>query len=365
MNEPVALVDLSLDADEIDDTLVAIRPVLERGWFVLGPEVVEFEAELASTIGVTSAVGVGSGTDAISLGLRALGIGSGDEVIVPAFTAFPTAAAVLDSGATPVLADVLAERPHLALDRALDQITPRTRAVILVHLYGIAADSLAWRDALTPRGIHLIEDCAQAQGALLPNGQPVGSIGVFGAFSFYPTKNLGALGDGGAVVTSDIALADEVRSWRSHGERRERYWHELPAGNSRLDDVQAAVLRRRLAALPARLERTRAISERYRAGLAGLIPYAAHAEHDAPHLAVVRTRDPDRLAERLASHRIGSGRHYPHALGAQPALSTTVRAVTPEADAWASSCLSLPLHPRLSDTDVDRVIEVIAEWAKR
>jgi dTDP-3-amino-3,4,6-trideoxy-alpha-D-glucose transaminase len=361
----IPLVDLALEPAEVDAALAAMRRVMERGWFVLGPEVRAFEEELAAATDVAAAVGVASGTDAITLGLRALGIGPGDEVVVPAFTAFPTAVAVMEAGATPVLADVDADRPHLSLDAALAAITPRTKAVILVHLYGIAADVRPFADALADRGIHLVEDCAQAQGALLPDGRPVGSAGAFGILSFYPTKNLGALGDGGAVVTQDTALAAEVQAWRSHGERHERYRHDLPARNSRLDDIQAAVLRLRLAALPTHLDRTRALSARYAAGLAGVLPYAAHGAAGAPHLAVVRTGDPAALAADLAAHEIASGRHYPYPLGAQPALAEVPRAATPNAEAWAAECVSLPLHPRLAEADVDRVVSAVAAWADR
>lgn len=360
---PINLVELALDPAETDEVLGAMRAVLERGWFVLGPEVRSFEEELATAGQVAEAVGVASGTDALTLGLLGLGIGPGDEVIVPAFTAFPTAVAVLQAGATPVLADVRADQPHLAPDAALAQVTDRTRAVILVHLYGIAADVVPWLDTLGPRSIHLIEDCAQAQGAVLPDGRPVGSAGAFGALSFYPTKNLAGLGDGGALVTSDTALAQEVRAWRSHGERAVRYRHELPARNSRLDDLQAAALRIRLAALPARVERARAISERYAAGLDGLLPYAAHGSSGAPHLAVVRCPDPESLIAHLAAHEIASGRHYPYPLDVQPALSELATSPTPNAHDWASSCVSLPLHRRLSEDDVDRVVAAVGSWA--
>lgn len=364
---PIHLVELSLDEPEVRATLAAMQRVLERGWFVLGPEVSAFEEELASSAGTTSAVGVGSGTDALILGLRGLGIGPGDEVVIPAFTAFPTAAAVLEVGATPVMVDVRHDLPLLDLDATLARLTARTRAVVLVHLYGIAADAEMFDRELRARGVDLIEDCAQAQGGMLASGRAVGSVGRFGAYSFYPTKNLGAVGDGGAVVTSDEALADEVRAWRSHGERTARYRHELPAPNSRLDDLQASVLRLRLTGLAEDLDLKRSISERYAAELPAALHYTPHGARGAPHLAVIRVAGgsgagPTDLASHLAGREIATGRHYPISLPHQPVLLPYADALSPNADAWASECLSLPLHRRLSDHEVGRVVEATSDW---
>jgi dTDP-4-amino-4,6-dideoxygalactose transaminase len=353
----ISLVDLRVDGDEQRAILEATQEVLARGWFLLGPEVRAFEDELATAAGVRHSVGVASGTDAITLGLLALGIGAGDEVIVPAFTAFPTAVAVLQTGATPVLVDVEAERPLLDLDAALAATTSRTRAVIVVHLYGIAIDATAFVDAFASRGISVVEDCAQAQGAVLPSGRPVGSAGAFGACSFYPTKNLAALGDGGAVVTDDDALAREVRAWRSHGERDARYLHELPARNSRLDDIQAATLRIRLRSLSREVDRRRAISRRYEQELTPSARYVGHGAVGAPHLAVIRVDAPEMVAASLQEHEIDSGRHYPRALPDQPVLASVPCEGADAAREWARTCLSLPLHRRLLDEDVDRVIQ--------
>jgi dTDP-4-amino-4,6-dideoxygalactose transaminase len=357
----ISLVDLRVDGDEQRAVLDAVEQVLERGWFLLGPEVRGFEEELAASTDTKHAVGVASGTDAISLGLLAMGIGPGDEVIVPGFTAFPTAAAVLQIGAAPVLVDVEHDRPLLSIDAAVASVTDRTRAVIVVHLYGIAADAARFIDAFAPRGVAVVEDCAQAQGAMLPNGRPVGSAGALGAYSFYPTKNLGALGDGGAIVTNDGVLASEARAWRSHGERAERYLHELPARNSRLDDIQAAALRIRLRRLPHEVERRRAISNRYESGFGAKVPYASHGDNGAPHLAVIRVDDPDAVATGLHARGIDTGRHYPRALADQPALSHVRVTDATASRAWAASCLSLPLHRRMTDEDVDRVIDAVLE----
>lgn len=360
----ISLTDLHLDLDEKRAVLAAIERVMDRGWFVQGPEVDAFEADLASSLGAEQSVGVGSGTDALILGMRSLGIGPGDEVVVPGFTAFPTVAAVLETGATPVLADVDPDRPTLSLESALSAVTSRTRAVILVHLYGLAADAPGFAQQLQPHGVHLIEDCAQAQGSILPSGQHAGTVGSFGAFSFYPTKVVGALGDGGALVSADMDLATAVRGWRSHGELGQRYLHELPARNSRLDDLQAAVLRVRLARLEDRLRRLRAISARYADGLEGLVDYVRHGPLDAPHLAVARLQLPssvDQVAATLAAEGIQTGRHYPLPLEDQPALQGVVRRTpNPNSRRWAASCLSLPIHEHLTDTDVDRVIDATA-----
>ena len=366
---PISFVDLRVDAEEEREITGAVQRVLRRGWFVLGPEVAAFEEELADSIGRRRAVAVGNGTDALVLTLRALGIGGGDEVVVPAFTAFPTAAAIVLAGATPVLVDVSRDRPVLDHRATIDALTPHTRAVIVVHLYGAAADAGALAADLSACGrddIAVIEDCAQAQGALLPSGRPVGAAGVASAFSFYPTKNLAALGDGGAVVTDDERLADEVRAWRSHGERGTRYVHHLAAGNSRLDDVQAAVLRARLARLSEMIGRRRMLSDRYASALPSSAGYLEHGAHGAPHLAVVQLDDRVALAGHLDQLGITTGVHYPRPLCDQPALDGVARLAgsCPNARRIAERCLSLPLHLGLSDDDIDRVARAVTEWTQ-
>lgn len=356
----ISLVDLSVTGDELDELTTAVRSVLARGWFVLGPEVRSFEQELAAASGRARAVGVSSGTDALILTLRAMGVGPADEVIVPAMTAFATAAAVLEVGATPVIVDIEPDRPLLDLDRSLTAVTPRTRAAIVVHLYGVCADATAFTTALAERGVDLIEDCAQAQGARLPDGQPVGSAGRAAAFSFYPTKNLGGVGDGGAVLTDDIDLADEVAAWRSHGERGQRYLHELPARNARLDDVQAAVLRIRLRRLADRIDHRRALSQRYEEHLAN-VGYVSHGPEGAPHLAVVTVDDPPELMAHLDRVGIASGRHYPIALHELPILKR-LGASAPNAARWAARCVSLPLHDHLTLDDIDEVSAQVRAW---
>ena len=255
---------LSEDRPEVE---AAIRRVIDRGWFVLGPEVEAFEAEFAAACGAPHAVGVNTGTDALMLSLRALDIGPGDEVITTPLTAAYTALAIRMAGATPVFADIDPIRYTLAPRAVEAAITPRTRAIMPVHLYGQAADMTALETIASRHGLAIVEDCAQAHLAT-SDGRPVGTIGTAGAFSFYPTKNLGALGDGGAIVTRDAALAARLRRLRNGGQS-DRYHHVESGVNSRLDEMQAAILRARLPRLPAWTARRRQLAARYRSGAAG------------------------------------------------------------------------------------------------
>src|ERR1700694_1991646 len=348
----IPLVDLTLGDEDAALILQRFRAVMRRGVYLMGPEPRAFEEELSLAQGTRRAVEVGMGTDALILGLRSLGFDPGSEGIVPAMTAFPTAASVVEAGGTPVLVDIESARPVLSLDQTLAALSPRTRAVILVHPYGLAADATEFRTELDHRGIVLIEDCAQAQGATHANGRPVGAVGAFGALSFYPTKNLAALGDGGAVVTDDDRLADEVVAWRSHGERRIRYEHELPARNSRLDELQAAVLRHRLVHLTTQVEHRRELSRIYANSIVPQLRYVTHGEFGAPHLAVVRTQRRDDLSAFLRAEGIATGVHYPKALTSQRGLRDyAVTTPSPNADRWARECLSLPLYSRMSESD--------------
>ena len=263
------------------DVRRAIDRVIDRGWFVLGPEVDAFEREFAAASGAAHAVGVGTGTDAIALILRALDIGPGDEVITSPLSAAYTALAVIMAGARPVFADVDPLRATIDPERIAAAVTPRTRAILPVHLYGQPADMDAIARIAARHGLAIVEDCCQAHLATA-GGRPVGTIGVAGAFSFYPTKNLGALGDGGAVVTNDPALADRVKRLRNGGQT-DRYHHREAGINSRLDEMQAAVLRARLPRLRGWTERRRALAVRYRSRLAGA-PVDVLPECDAGHV---------------------------------------------------------------------------------
>ena len=341
----------------------AIDRVIARGWYILGPEVEAFESEFAHACGARHAVGVGNGTDAIALLLRAAGIGQGDDVVVPAMTAAFTGLAVIAAGGRPVFADV--DPQTLTLDPAAfaAAITPRTRAVVPVHLYGQAADMIAIGEIAGRHGLAVVEDCCQAHLATA-RGIPVGTIGAGGAFSFYPTKNLGALGDGGAVVTNDAVLADRVRRLRNGGQAN-RYDHVEAGVNSRLDEMQAAVLRARLPPLARATARRRQLAARYRQ----LLPQSieAIAERDPGHvyhLFPVRSSRRDALHASLASSGIETLVHYPVSLPEQPAFSPYAPAHCAVAAQAARTLLSLPLTAQLTEDDVDRVAAAVAEFQK-
>jgi dTDP-3-amino-3,4,6-trideoxy-alpha-D-glucose transaminase len=344
------------------DIEAAIRRVIDRGWFVLGPEVEAFEAEFAAASGASHVVGVNTGTDALMLALRALDIGPGDEVITAPLTAAYTALAIRMAGATPVFADIDPGRCTLAPAAVEAAITSRTRAIMPVHLYGQPADMAALMAIARLHRLAVVEDCAQAHLAT-SGGQPVGTIGTMGAFSFYPTKNLGALGDGGAIVTNDAALAARLRRLRNGGQT-ERY-HHLEAGvNSRLDEMQAAILRARLPRLAGWTARRRVLAGRYRAALEGG-PVTVLRECDPGHvyhLFTVHSRDRDDLQATLATDGIGTLVHYPLPVHRQPAFGDLPAAHCPVADAIASSVLSLPLHPALAEADVDAVVASVRKF---
>jgi dTDP-4-amino-4,6-dideoxygalactose transaminase len=347
------------------NVVAAFERVVARGWFVLGPEVEAFEAEFAAASGAAHAVGVGNGTDAIALVLRALEIGAGDEVILPAMTAAFTALAVTSVGATPVIVDV--EPAALTLDAQACEaaLSPRTRAIVPVHLYGQPA---AHMDALlaiaASRGIAVVEDCCQAHLAT-GAGIPVGTRGVAGAFSFYPTKNLGALGDGGAVVTNDAALAARVRRLRNGGQAA-RYDHVEAGVNSRLDEVQAAILRTRLEGLANATDVRRRLAAAYRERLDARA--GALTEHDPGHvyhLFPIRSNTRDALQAFLDARGVETLVHYPVPLSQQPAFARFHPGACPVASQAGRELLSLPLHPRLAASEVLTVADAVNEFVER
>jgi dTDP-4-amino-4,6-dideoxygalactose transaminase len=347
------------------DVRQAVARVIDRGWFVLGPEVSAFEDEFAAATGASHAVGVGNGTDAIALILRALGIGDGDEVITSPLSAAYSALAIIMAGARPVFADVDPLRATIDPRRIAERISSRTRAILPVHLYGQPADMAAIERVATRHGLAIIEDCCQAH--LATSGErKVGTIGVAGAFSFYPTKNLGALGDGGAVVTGDRALADRVRRLRNGGQS-DRYHHQEPGVNSRLDEIQAAVLRERLKWLPAWTLRRRALAARYRARLEGAAvePLPERDAGHVYHLLVVTSRDRDGLQAHLAGSGIETLIHYPIPIPRQPALAGCRPDDCPVAARLCGAILSLPLHPALRDDEVDRIAAAVHAFQPR
>lgn len=341
--------------------LAACDKVLAAGNFVLGAEGDAFEKEFASTLGFNHAIGCNSGTDAITLGLLAGGVGPGDEVVTVPNTAFPTIAAIVRAGATPRFCDVSDD--CLLMDPAAleSAIGPRTKAVVPVHLYGNPAPMgpiCAIADRL---GLWIVEDCAQAHGATIA-GRPVGSWSHCGAFSFYPTKNLGALGDGGAVVTADAAVAEVLRRLRHYGQAA-GYLHPKVGMNSRLDELQAALLRVKLAELPEVNCRRRTILERYRTELAATIRFVAADTFGSgvAHLAVVRHPDRDTLRRRLADRGIGTLIHYPVCGHLQPGLNRLGyrRGDFPIAERACAEVLSLPCYNELTDDEQEQVIAAV------
>ena len=338
----------------------AIAGVLDSGWFVLGEQVRAFEREFAAWCGAAHAVGVASGTDAIEIALRAAGIGRGDEVVTQANTCVPTVAAIARAGATPVLCDVDPATALIDPDSMARAIGPRTRAVVPVHLYGQCADLDAVASVAGDHGVMVIEDCAQAHGAE-HRGRHAGTVGAMGCFSFYPTKNLGALGDGGAVVTGDEGLAGRLRMLRQYGQT-DRYHHAVPGINSRLDELQAAVLRVRLAHLADGNARRRSIAEAYTAELAGtgVAPLPELPErHHAHHLYVVCTEERDRFQAAMERHGVATLIHYPIPIHRQPGYRELADGPVGlgGSERLAERVVSLPLYPELSDEEARLVAE--------
>jgi dTDP-4-amino-4,6-dideoxygalactose transaminase len=348
----------------------ALCRVARGGHFVLGPEVAALERELAEDHGCAGAVGLNSGTDALVLSLRALGIGPGDEVITTPFSFFATSEAIALAGARPVFADVEPESLNLdprAVEAALSE---RTRAVLPVHLFGRPCDMDGILEIARRRGLWVVEDCAQAIGARY-RGTPVGSLGDLGCLSFFPTKNLGALGDGGMVVGRDERLLQRVRALAAHGSR-ERYLHEEIGQNSRLDELQAAALRVKRTRLPAWTEARRKNAARYRellAGLPGLALPPADDERFASvwHQFTVRVEGRDGLRRHLAERGIDSMIYYPVPLHLQRAHRDLgyQSGDFPHAERAAAGALSLPVHPGLSDAQLEEVAEGVRTWLRR
>ena len=349
--------------EEID---TAISKVLDKGWYILGDEVRAFESEFAAYIGVRFGIGVGSGTEALHIALRACGIGPGDEVITVSHTAVATVAAIELCGAVPVLVDIEPDYFTMDPDRLEAAIGPRTTAVIPVHLYGQPVHLAPILDIAHRRGIRVIEDCAQAHGAMY-RGRRVGSWGDMACFSFYPTKNLGALGDGGMVVTSDPALAERARLLREYG-WVERYVSHLQGWNSRLDELQAAVLRVKLLYLDANNAARVRLAALYDEGLAGtglVLPARRQDATHVYHLYVVRSSRRDQLQAFLKAKGVGTLVHYPVPIHLQPAYTGRLRSndTLPESERAAREVLSLPIYPELSETEVQRVVETIRSFA--
>jgi dTDP-4-amino-4,6-dideoxygalactose transaminase len=352
-------------AGEADEIRAAVNRVIDSGWFVLGPEVDAFETEFAAASGAAHAVGTANGTDALAIVLRALDIGPGDEVITTPLSAAYTALAITMVGARPVFADIDSDRLTLDPAAADAAITPRTKAILPVHLYGQPADMTAFATLAAKRGLALVEDCCQAHLATCA-AQPVGTFGAAGAFSFYPTKNLGALGDGGAIITRDASLAERMKRIRNGGQT-DRYRHQEIGVNSRLDELQAAILRVRLPKLRDRTNERRTLAAEYRRRLGGA-PVHVPVEHDPGHvyhLFPVRTARRSALQAHLRSAGIETLVHYPVAISQQPAFAASSPADCPRANRAADEVLSLPLYPALSFVDVKAVTDAVQSFAPR
>lgn len=345
---------------EID---AAVARVLDSGAFILGPEVSAFEEAFAQAIGAEHAIGVANGTEAITIALRALGVGPGDEVIVPSFTFYASAEAIPPTGATPVFCDVDPGTRCISAETVRAAITPRTKAVIAVHLFGNVAP-VAEIEAL---GVPVLEDAAQATGALGTRADgtqaQVGTLGTVGTFSFYPSKNLGAFGDGGAITTADPAIAEQVRLLRFHGSRAKDTYLEV-GYNSRLDAIQAAILGVLLPHLPEWVEHRRAAGARYRAsGLGELVGLPVDGPGSIPawNLWVVTHPEADRLAEGLAAQGIEARAYYRQPVHLQPAMAPWATNVgdLPGTDLLAAQHLALPISAAITGEQIDRVVAAI------
>jgi len=363
---PVPLLDLARVHGPLAQELAAdFARVLSSGQFILGAEHDAFERELGAACGVRHAIGLSSGTSAISLALLAVGVKPGDEVVVPAFTYFATASAVTQIGARPVFADVEPIRfglDPISLDRV---ITPRTRAIVAVHLYGLACELAPLRAIGEARGIPIVEDAAQAIGAI-DGGVPVGASTSGATLSFFPTKNLGALGDAGAFLTEHDDVAERVRMLRIHGDAG-NYRHVALGTNARLDSLQAAFLRTKLRHLAAWTEARRSLAEGYRRkfqGVAIQLPAEPTGSRHTYHQFTIRAPRRDALQKHLAERGIGTRIYYPITLPMQPAFADLGHGSGdfPISEILASEVLSLPLFPGLSDDEQDRVVGAIRDF---
>jgi dTDP-3-amino-3,4,6-trideoxy-alpha-D-glucose transaminase len=356
------------DPQLFGELIEAVRQVAASGAFIGGAAVESFERDYASWCEAPHAVGVASGTDALILALRALGVGRGEEVVVPANSFIATAEAVSLVGALPRFADVDPRTQLVTAETIEGALTPRVRCVIPVHLYGRTVDMAPVMDLARARDLLVVEDCSQAHGARYRR-QRIGTIGGAGTFSFYPAKNLGAWGDGGAVVTSDGELADRVRLLRSHGERP-RYHHRTIGTTARLDAIQAAVLRVKLGRLERWNEARRLIAERLREAIAedGPIVAPAPADPDGDHVYhqfVVRAAQRDAIRELLAERNVATGVHYPIPIHRSEAYAQPGADLAPCASRLADEVLSLPIFPAMTDAQLDHVAAALEECAAR
>lgn len=348
------------------DLLGAVSRVLERHWYVLGEEVAAFEREFSRYVGTSECVTVANGTDALELALRGVGVEKGDRVVAVANAGFYGSTAIHAIGAIPIYVDVEVETLTMSASGLARVLESGAKAIVVTHLYGQLADIEELVRIADDAGVPLIEDCAQAHGAIR-NGKQAGSFGRVGCFSFYPTKNLGALGDGGAIVTSDLALADRVRQLRQYG-WSQKYVVEAAGGrNSRLDEIQAAVLREKLERLAQWNNERRDIARRYNAAFASLpvqCPCSTDEDYVA-HLYVLRVPDRQPFRESLKAGGIATDVHYPIPDHRQPAYPFSDLAQLDVTESACSSVVSLPCFPGMTEVEVERVIAAVLEWFKQ
>lgn len=349
--------------------LASIQRVLASGKYIMGNEVDSFEKEFANFLGARHAVGVASGTDAIALALRGVGVETGDEVITVSHSAVATVAAIEQLGAIPVFADINPVTRCLDPEVIPRLISKQTKAIVPVHIYGQPAQIAEIVSVAREYGLRVVEDCAQAHGAEV-GGKKVGTFGDAAAFSFYPTKNLGALGDGGAVVTDMPAVAEYVSALREYGWREKRFVSSIAGVNSRLDELQAAILRVKLPDLPGDNIRRNDISRRYVAALCDsniAPPRDIAGTVHAMHLFVLATPDRENLAAYLQGLSIGTARHYPVPIHGQPAYRGRIRGCNnlPRTESLYARILSLPMYPELTDDQVDRICLALECWKRQ
>jgi dTDP-4-amino-4,6-dideoxygalactose transaminase len=349
-----------------EDIHAAVSRVLNSESYILGNEVTRFEQQWAHTCGVDFGIGVGNGMDAIELALRAIGVAAGDEVIVPSMTAFASALAITRAGATPVFADIVPSSGLMSVESALRCLSKRTKVIVLVHLYGQVRDMPEWMALCRDHRIELIEDCAQAHLACL-DGRVAGNFGIAAAFSFYPTKNLGAVGDAGMIVTGSAEIAKQAASLRNYGQSA-RYQHDVLGANSRLDEIQAAILQAKLKWLPQMTDRRRTIAATYDLGLKSpyfrLLLKPTQSSAHVYHQYVITSPYRDQLRHFLSERQIETLIHYPRVLNQQlpyaHARKDPLGVVN--AEKHAATCLSLPCDPWLTTSEVGHVVSALNDF---
>ncbi|MBN2031165.1 DegT/DnrJ/EryC1/StrS family aminotransferase [bacterium] len=340
----------------------AVSRVLSSGWYLFGQELEQFEKHFSEYCGVQHGIGVASGTEAIQIALEACGIGAGDEVLTTSNTCVPTITGIELSGAKCIFVDIDPDTYIIDPHQIENRMMSNTKAIVVVHLYGQCADMKEIQHIAQKNNLKIIEDCAQAHGSSF-NGKHAGSFGDVGAFSFYPTKNLGALGDAGIVVTDDQTIAERARMLRNYGQK-EKYYHSIKGINSRMDEIQAAILNAKLPLLDQWIERRHQIATRYITALQDLeihLPHTPKTNKHSYHLFVIRIKNRDRFRERLTQQGVQTEIHYPVPVHRQPAYKEYLDQgpFLPVTDAQASELVSLPLYPELTDPEVDHVIESI------